>query len=412
VACACGDSGGVTPDTMPDGPALEIAGPTTFLFEVEQGRDAPTQLTQIANAGDGTLQWGASASDPWLTARPASGTLAVGEAQDLGISVLTDDVEPGEYSGTVEVSSSDDPGVSRILSVQMTVVSLLSEMQGMIVYASDQHDSSCAVTCPLDIYAMNADGSDVRRLTETAEEGLRSSAYPDVSLDGQRIVFLTGEAGTWSVRTMSADGSNLDTVFEPALGDDTETPSWSPDGASIAFLSQHSEPFTSFKDLWLVSEDGSQVVEVTQNLPWHYGFGIDWSPDGNRLLHPREGDALWVVNVDGTDAARIVDGPVLSPRWSPDGARIAFTRRPEPGGDLQILVIGADGADPTPLVDQTGLSQVALSWSPDGSRIVFQAWDGVQSDLWSVRTDGTGLLRITDTPYNEVWPSWGAVRDP
>ena len=68
---ACGDSGGVTPD----GPALRIAEPTAFQFEVEQGRDAPTQLTRITNAGGGTLNWVASASDPWLKARPASGTL-------------------------------------------------------------------------------------------------------------------------------------------------------------------------------------------------------------------------------------------------------------------------------------------------------------------------------------------------
>ena len=53
-----------------------------------------------------------------------------------------------------------------------------------------------------------------------------------------------------------------------------------------------------------------------------------------------------------------------------------------------------------------------MSWSPDGSRVVFQAYNGIQADLWSVRADGTGLIQITDTPYNEVLPSWGPRRDP
>ena len=106
------------------------------------------------------------------------------------------------------------------------------------------------------------------------------------------------------------------------------------------------------------------------------------SPDGKQVVYVRvtinekkEGydTALWIVPTDGSEPPRsFTSGPRdRSPRWSPDGTRLAFVRAPEKG-DAQIYLISTRGGEAVALTD---LPQGAGNpvWSPDGKTISFEA---------------------------------------
>ncbi|MFP5285274.1 MAG: S9 family peptidase, partial [Thermoanaerobaculia bacterium] len=108
------------------------------------------------------------------------------------------------------------------------------------------------------------------------------------------------------------------------------------------------------------------------------------SPDGRQVAFVRVtvnekktgyDTALWIVPTDASEPARpFTSGPRdNSPRWSPDGAWIAFNRSTEKGGERQqsqIYLISLKGGEAVPL---TALPQGAAghSWSPDGRTIAF-----------------------------------------
>ncbi|HJR04605.1 MAG TPA: S9 family peptidase [Methylomirabilota bacterium] len=83
---------------------------------------------------------------------------------------------------------------------------------------------------------------------------------------------------------------------------------------------------------------------------------------------------IWVVTAAGGEPRRFTTGPRrdTTPRWSPDGTRLAFISEREAGKKGQLHVMPAAGGEPIRLTDlRHGLS--APVWSPDGTRLAFAA---------------------------------------
>lgn len=116
-------------------------------------------------------------------------------------------------------------------------------------------------------YIMNADGSNVRRLTDK----YRSERHPRFSPDGQKIIFNVGSGLGENIYLMNADGSGEQKLFTDVPGFTARDAEWSPDGATIIFQGRIDlADFSTFKS----NIDGSNFGEMLRTRMDH----ASWSP--------------------------------------------------------------------------------------------------------------------------------------
>ena len=265
-----------------------------------------------------------------------------------------------------------------------------------------------ARTGDLEIYSMNPDGSDVRRLTNSPGD----DRVPAWSADGQKIAFASDRSGSREIHVMNADGSGVVQV----TNDDRYkfAPAWSPDGARIAFYAFH--PELEFRSqINVMNADGTGQVNIS-NIVGGDDFDPAWSPDGSRIAFwaRRSSDAeIWVMNADGSGQTRLTTlmADDVGPDWSSDGELIAFTSTRPGYGERAVWVMNPDG---------TGLARIAAgggpSWSPDGAKFVFSKdfLDSVDRfpDVFTMNVDGTDITNITQTPGMDTGGDWQPLNRP
>ena len=257
----------------------------------------------------------------------------------------------------------------------------------------------------MSVYAMESDGSGLRRLTGSRDrdtgDWYDAAHSPDISPDGSRIAYAAFKHDVWwwpwandygwEIVTSGLDGSGRRKLTDSDnLAVLNVSPAWSPDGSRIAFVSNRREtdvlsPFA----VHIMDADGSDVRNVAPSVI-AMGTAPAWSPDGRRLaftaVEPRMADApryrpdlnykwydyykrvLYTVGTDGSGLTRIVEGDGAY-AWSPDG-RIAFVS--DDGTTSAIRALDPDGSSVATVFesDERGAYIMYFSWSPDGTRIL------------------------------------------
>lgn len=257
------------------------------------------------------------------------------------------------------------------------------------------------------IFRIEADGSGQQQLTNAPW----FDWDPAVSADGARIAFsrlyshgrVTSKKKA-AIFVMNADGSELTRLTSKRFLD--FEPVWSPDGEWIAFKRTYRGLVNA--ELFVIAADGSAMRRLT-NYPM-VDSGPSWSPDGSRLVYQRNRRGgnfeIRVVGADGEgDAVLTSTLSDEAPAWSPDGARIAFTSYREED-DLDVWVMNADGTGQRALTDN-GNWEWTPRWSPDGSRIVFERDYGFDNPEIAVVDAATGAeVRLTDNKEWDDDPTW------
>lgn len=134
-----------------------------------------------------------------------------------------------------------------------------------ILFASDR-DAKYGPNQYLEVYTMDIDGTHVTRLT-TNDDGI--DYYPAWSPDGSKIAFASDRSSNphsyfaaLDIWIMNANGSNLRNLTNNGYGD--ASPSWSPDGSQIAFITDRGHPGTPYAwDIWIIDATGSNPRPVT-----------------------------------------------------------------------------------------------------------------------------------------------------
>lgn len=235
--------------------------------------------------------------------------------------------------------------------------------------------------------------------------------------------FLDPNQNTAAIFSANADGSNVRQLTQPSFKEQVSFPDWSPDGSKILFAA---EVANGPSQVWVMNADGSDLKQLT-----HYSFGAQWprwSPDGSQILYSvTEGvlpdgaethEALWIMHADGSHPVKFTHPPLPlgtadnSPVWSPDGKHILFARNHPANGsydDQALFLINRDGTGLKQLTAFGDLEAGNEHWSPDGKHILFQSFgsfpDGSTPQLYTMWPDGTHLLQLTTNERNS-WPAW------
>ena len=255
-----------------------------------------------------------------------------------------------------------------------------------------------------DIWRMDSDGANQKRLTDDAAHARAPRWSPDHKL----IAFDSDIAGNFDIYVMNVDGTNRRRLTTAAA--DELRPSWSPDGKRIAFELRGGN---GTRDIYTMASDGTDLRRLTSNVA--DDLDPDWSPDGQWIAFAstREGNYdIWVIDAKGgqpLDITKTPDATEFGPAWSPNGKKIAYHRKGDkPPIPNDVYVMNPDGSDPKKIT-QTGWDDVYPQWAPDGREIVFYSArvpESKDADVYFVSLDVMIETRLTtDTDYDYL-PDW------
>ena len=208
-----------------------------------------------------------------------------------------------------------------------------------------------AFACAVEICVMNGDGSGIVQLTTAMH-----AEAPAWSPDGSRIAFHSEQqAGNWDIYAMDADGGNIMRLTTDLATDGF--PDWAPDGSKIAFR----RIIGGTSQIFVMNPDGTGVAQLTAGPG---GSTPAWSPDGARIAFDsdRTGRSeIYVMDADGTGVVQVTTAGGTNPDWSLDGTRIVFHATRNRNSD--IYAINPDGSREVRLTSNKEAEHSA-AWGP------------------------------------------------
>ncbi|CAN5655253.1 S9 family peptidase [soil metagenome] len=246
------------------------------------------------------------------------------------------------------------------------------------------------------LWLSRRDGSEKRRLTFS---GLRND-QPRWSPDGRSIAFTSDRDGGFGLFTITLAGGDA----QPLVNHDNAIGpvEWSPDGAKLAYSV-------------VVDPEAPDGFERDPNLPLPIKVTsrVDYKQDGKGFLGDKRSQ-IFVYELATETERQLTSDPAdhLTPRWSPDGTKLASVHALMNGVASQLEIIEVASGDSKLVPEQSG-SIGSWAWSPNGAHLFVTAdfEKSVQLDCYLIGATTGDAERITDdfpatpdgTPSHPVW---------
>jgi Tol biopolymer transport system component len=226
------------------------------------------------------------------------------------------------------------------------------------------------------LYTVDVTGNHLNRLTREVKDLRGISWTPDES----RLVFASKERGVYQLRVISAQGGESSSL--PAATASAADPFVSPNGKFIVFVENHEN-----WNIWRVG-----IKEDRIGLPERFlastgqNHSPSFSPDGRKIafVSDRSGSPdIWLCDSDGQHLHQLTHfgGPWLGTiRWSPDGTSIVFDARPK--GHSAIYRMAINQGKPELVEEDQPFEVRRPSWSRDGRYIYFDTTSGGGLAIW------------------------------
>ncbi len=252
------------------------------------------------------------------------------------------------------------------------------------------------------IFLMNVDGSEVKQLTLIPD----GACQPAWSPDGQRLLFITpcsGKAERYSgaaIYMMNVDGTDIQ-PFITLVGGVFDA-DWSQSGVAFTYL-ESGQP-----RVWVANANGGDSRQISQ--PRASDSHPSWSPDGARLAFVNTSRVgapiIYWMNKDGSFNGSSPDQVsrdqlVSSPKWASAGDLITYVV------DQQIWVVKWDAKGFNAVKLTSKGPNADPDFSPDGQWITLESWrDAANHDIYIMTVNGGLQTRLTDDPAGDYQPAW------
>ncbi|MDE0088501.1 MAG: DPP IV N-terminal domain-containing protein [Candidatus Poribacteria bacterium] len=272
-----------------------------------------------------------------------------------------------------------------------------------------------------DIFMMNDDGRNVRKLTDTPF----SEQSPRWSPDGKQIAYVKDLDITLShimqtdLFIMDIDGTNEIRLTDHPAADGPHI-AWSPDGRKIAFVSLR----TGHIDIHVVDVASRVVTQLTNNaVIGGLSSSPDWSPNGRHIAYSQvlrgRGRTIFTMDAGGGNQKPLIESDVRfarsSPRWSPDGDAILYKE-----SEFKLLKNRREKLAERIIIHQfhSGKRRIiklptkyivgGLAWMHQGQEIVFDAHNTVARaiDLFRYHISRRKMTNLTVGPGGGSRPDW------
>ncbi|CAN5386263.1 hypothetical protein BH10CHL1_BH10CHL1_13440 [soil metagenome] len=314
---------------------------------------------------------------------------------------------------TLATLLSPTPTITATTVATVTAAQSGPSYPGKIAYTGVEKNS-------VNIYVMTADRSYQKQLTKAS--GV--SFQPQWSHDGKLLAYFhyDSQKDVTTIWVADSAGDPEPRLVSPPAGVKTaDTLSWSADDHFLVY--QDLQPNSNQRDIYRLDITNGELVNLTTDSP-KFDTSPTWSPDGqwiafvsDRTNATKGSDSIWLMTPDGKNLKNLTteagDWENTKPAWSPDGEQLAFYRWTvqkdfkASGGPAGLWVINADGSQAKPLVDFTEwLPSDAPVWSPDGKLIAFDYGNKDDTNVWVVPAQGGKPLQISKLPGGEKHISW------
>ena len=387
----------------PDGTSVSEAKNVQLQFMKPAGIDVASASCRVSAEDMDTLTADLSVSSTMISGLVPD--VPYGDDRLFEIHCYNSDGVLNYYGSTVANINSTQPVINITLYPQeqyadVSIIGNFSTGEGTeekIVFSADYSGTH-------DIYIMDTDGTNIRRLTESEYDDRR----PQLSPDRKKIAFYRNTHPTHIPYILDLETRELELL--PLTEYAPSGMFWHPDGNSLVFHSA----YYGYCDVFNYDLQTRTVTTLIRNdtTIWVPVY----SPNGDHLLYyTKVNNAFraYIANADGTDPV------LLNPEGHPDERLPSMSP-----ADTNLVLFSGRYYSETPMIQfglyitdrSTGevrevvanswINESFPSWAPDGNTIIYERWDGQSFGIYTVNPDGSENKMLLDSGGDECHPHW------